>query len=436
MVKSLNNKKSVNRRSKRNNNDSVISLNTYRSNQNRSSQTYPQKSSNKTNNSPSNSSVNPKKTSGLNTFFLYLLRFIIAGVGLGVIAGTALHYVTQKQVLATANIQKTPEETKENPLKNEFKNPLVLREENINLKTQVQELIAKNPQLKPQLFFADLDTGSYLDINGNLPIPAASTIKIPLLVAFFQDVDAGKIQLDEKLTMTEKVKVGEAGNMQYQPVGTQFTALETVTNMIVVSDNTATNMILERLGGKDVVNQRFKEWGLKNTVINNILPDLEGTNMTSPKDLALVLALVNNAELVSLKNRDRILGIMQKTKTRTLLPQGLEPNAIISHKTGTLATILGDAGIIDTTNGKRYIGVALVQRPKDDPAARTLIQEISRTVYNNFKQNSVTNSSPTNTNSTIENTPASPTPNSEFITPNNKPNSNSNPEEDVTSMGG
>lgn len=434
MVKSLNNQKSASRRSKRNNNPSVINLNSYRNNSAKSGQVFSSKTRNK---SQTSRPISPaKKASGLNIFFLYLLRFIIAGVGLGTIAGTALHYVTQKQVLASSQIKTTPEKTKENPLENEFKNPLALTEELTTVKAQVQQLAAKNPQLQPQLFFFDLDTGNYLDLNGSVPIPAASTIKIPLLVAFFQDVDAGKIRLDEKITMSEKVKVGEAGTMQYKPVGSVFTALETVTNMIVISDNTATNMILERLGGKEIVNQRFKEWGLEHTVINNILPDLEGTNMTSAKDLARVLALVNDGQLVSLKNRDRLLGIMQKTKTRTLLPQGLEQDAIIAHKTGTLATILGDAGIIDTTNGKRYIGVAMVQRPKDDPAARTFIQEISRTVYLHFNQTPVTNSTPTNTPSTIENTPPSTTPNSSFTTPTNNPTPNNNSEEDVNSMGG
>ncbi len=434
MVKSLNNQKTASRRSKRNNNPSVINLNSYRNNSAKSGQVSSSKTRNKSQTSRPNYPA--KKASGLNIFFLYLLRFIIAGVGLGTIAGTALHYVTQKQVLASSQIKTTPEKTKENPLENEFKNPLALTEELTTVKAQVQQLAAKTPQLQPQLFFFDLDTGNYLDLNGSVAIPAASTIKIPLLVAFFQDVDAGKIRLDEKITMSEKVKVGEAGTMQYQPVGSVFTVLETVTNMIVISDNTATNMILERLGGKDVVNQRFKEWGLEHTVINNILPDLEGTNMTSAKDLARVLALVNDGQLVSLKNRDRLLGIMEKTKTRTLLPQGLEQDAIIAHKTGTLATILGDAGIIDTTNGKRYIGVAIVQRPKDDPAARTFIQEISRTVYHHFNQTPVTNSTPTNTPSTIENTPPSTTPNSSFTTPTNNPTPNNNSEEDVNSMGG
>jgi beta-lactamase class A len=107
--------------------------------------------------------------------------------------------------------------------------------------------------------------------------------------------------------------------------------------------------------------------------------------MTSSKDLATVLLKVNQGELISLKSRDRLLGIMQETKTRTLLPPGLEPGAIISHKTGDIGTVLGDAGIIDMPSGKRYIQVIIAKRPYNDIAARTLIQDMSRATYQHLK---------------------------------------------------
>jgi beta-lactamase class A len=161
-----------------------------------------------------------------------------------------------------------------------------------------------------------------------------------------------------------------------------FSALETATKMIVISDNTATNMLIKRLGGKELLNQRFQQWGLANTKINNLLPDLEGTNTTTPKDLAVILGFVNQGDILSLRSRDRVLEIMRQTKTRTLLPQGLGEGASIAHKTGDIGTVLGDAGVIDMPNGKRYLASVLVTRPHNDIRGRTLIQEISRTIYN------------------------------------------------------
>jgi len=76
---------------------------------------------------------------------------------------------------------------------------------------------------------------------------------------------------------------------------------------------------------------------------------------------------------------------MRDTETDTLLPKGLEKEAIIAHKTGDIRTTLGDVGIVDMPNGKQYIGAVLVKRSDNDPQARSCIQGISRTVYQHFK---------------------------------------------------
>jgi beta-lactamase class A len=264
-------------------------------------------------------------------------------------------------------------------------NQIHLTDELTPLKQKLAALDKKQAKIETQAFFIDLDNGKYVNLAGDTPISAASLIKIPVAVAFFQDVDAGKIKLNEKLPMSKDVIASGSGDMQYQQGQKSFTALETVTKMIAISDNTATNMLIKRMGGKAVLDQRFQAWGLTHTQIHNLLPDLEGTNTTSSKDLATVLLKVNQGELISLKSRDRLLGIMQETKTRTLLPPGLEPGAIISHKTGDIGTVLGDAGIIDMPSGKRYIQVIIAKRPYNDIAARTLIQDMSRATYQHLK---------------------------------------------------
>ena len=269
------------------------------------------------------------------------------------------------------------------PEKNE--NEIIFSAEDSALKEKLKTLEAKYPGLELSAFFVDLDNGVYVNSNGIKAFPAASTIKVPVLVAFLEDVDAGKIYLDEKLKVTEKNKVSGSGGMQYQGLNREYSAIYTATEMIISSDNTATEMIIERLGGKDKLNERFKEWGLENTEINNLLPDLEGTNITSARDLSILMAKINEGQLLSLRSRDRLMDIMTRTKTRTLLPQGLESGAMIAHKTGDIGKMLGDTGIIDMPIGKRYVGTVLVMRPYNDVKGRLLIQDVSRTVYQHFK---------------------------------------------------
>ncbi|BAU05777.1 serine hydrolase [Fischerella sp. NIES-3754] len=262
------------------------------------------------------------------------------------------------------------------------------------LNTQVKALMARYSYLQPGMFFLDLDTGNYLDLNGEKIFPAASTIKFPILVALFEEVDAGRIKLNETLVMRRDLMTGGSGTLQYKHPGTKLSVLETATKMITISDNTATNMIIDRLGGKAKLNQRFRSWGLQNTVIRNLLGDFKGTNTTSAKDLVRLGALLANNQLLSDTSRYKTLDIMRRVENRSLLPAGLGKGAMIAHKTGTLGIILGDAGIIQTSTGKRYLAGIMVRRPFGDKRAKSFINQVSRLVYSYIEQNSINASSP------------------------------------------
>ncbi len=350
-----------------------------------------------------------KPVSFVNKFINTLFRLSIIGVGIGTIFGTFLanrdltkplfpkvnlpfmakifpeSQTSENKTVADSTADKKEETNKSTNLVNNLVTEINFSKEESGLKQKLNELTAKYPQLEASIFFVDLDNGVYVNANGIKPLPAASTIKIPVLIAFLQDVDEGKIYLDEELTMTEANRVSGSGGIQYKGVGKKYSAIDVATQMIINSDNAATEMIIERLGGKDQLNERFWEWGLESTMIKNLLPDLEGTNTTSARDLALLLAKVNQGQLISLRSRDRLMDIMTRTKTRTLLPQGIEDGAMIAHKTGDIGKALADAGIIDMPTGKRYVGAVIVTRPHNDPAARTLIQDISGTTYQHFK---------------------------------------------------
>ena len=326
---------------------------------------------------------------------LYTARMVIFSIGVGVLAGTMLsawdpssHAPADAslgedavKIAAVSGGKKKSESTALLPTQ-----PLP------QLQTALQEVVARYGDgageggIMAGTFVLDLDTRAYADLNGDIALAAASVIKIPVLVAFFEDVDAGKIQLDEMLVMRQELVAKEAGDMQFRPVGTKFSALETATKMITISDNTATNMLIDRLGGAAVLNERFKAWGLTNTLVRNFLPDIEGTNVSSAKDMALLLARVGHGDLLSTRSRDLLLGIMRKTVNNSLLPQGLGADATIAHKTGTIAISLGDAGLVNLSNGKRYAISVFVKRPRNDRRAYSLIQQVSQVTYQHFIQ--------------------------------------------------
>jgi len=321
---------------------------------------------------------------------VYMIRLLILGIGIGAIVGTmlsALNPSTQASVKANDRDKSQAQET---PTSISRATPPPLTQEIPILKAKIQTLAEQNPKLQPGVFLLDLDTGAYLDWQGSSSFAAASTIKVPILIAFFQDVDAGKIRLDELLTLKPEMIADGSGELQYKTPGSQYSALEVATKMIEISDNTATNMLIGRLGGAQVLNQRFRSWGLTTTEIRNRLPDIAGTNTTTPKELSDVMSMGKQGELVSLKSRDRLLDIMQRTETNSMLPKGLGVGATIAHKTGTIGSLLADVGLVDMPNGKRYIISVMVKRPHSDGSAEELIRQISRTVYDYFSQSRTT----------------------------------------------
>lgn len=327
---------------------------------------------------------------------IQLIRLFGAGIGVAVIAGFAiarLHPESPEGTQASSSLQfqEVPEtldtlEPAPLPQAPDYEQP---GKELRQLKQEIRGLVEQEPDLATGLFFLNPETQEFVTHRGSESFPAASMIKLPVLIAFFQDVDDGKVQLNEQLVMRPDLISGEAGAMQYDEPNSRYDALQVADWMITISDNTATNMIIDRLGGQTMLNQKFQDWGLSETKINQPLPDLEGMNTMSPKDLAVLMGKVSQGELLTAHSRDRALEILRHTVTNTLLPQGLGQGAQIAHKTGDIGMAVGDAGLIDMPNGQRYVATVVVKRPHNDPRAQELIRAISRLTYQEFRDRPV-----------------------------------------------
>lgn len=248
------------------------------------------------------------------------------------------------------------------------------------------QTITNQKKLHAGVFALNTRSGEFIDIDADKAFPAASTIKLPVLVKVLDEIDRGNIDAQTILEIRPELTGGGSGTFQWRPPGTKVTLLETLENMIIISDNTATNLLINLLGGADVCNKTFAEWGLANTRIRNWLPDLEGTNTTSPKDLAKTIAMVDQHKLLTKESRETFFSIMERTKTRTLLPQGLPTGAKIAHKTGDIGKVVGDAGLVTTDDGTHYLIAMLVERPHNDRRANEMIRQTSRLVYTGFTE--------------------------------------------------
>jgi beta-lactamase class A len=315
------------------------------------------------------------------SWLIYLVRLIILGLGASTIVGTTIA-ITNPPKLPTF-VPKT-ESLSSRANASPF-DRLKLTHTSPTLDRQLQSIGKQNSKLAASYLFIDPDSGEYSEFEADRVLPAASTIKLPIAIALFQDIDRHKVRLDEKLTIDKKSIAGGSGDLQTQKPGTQVSVAIAVTKMIEISDNTATNLIIDRLGGMAALNQRFRNWGLKVTTLNQPLPDLQGKNVTTASELAVTMSAISRGKVVSDSSRLKILGMMSNISRNTMLPQGLGKDAKIAHKTGDIGALIADVGSIDLSSGKNYIAAVLVRRPHNDPAGPAFVRKSSKLAYEYFR---------------------------------------------------
>ncbi|MEB3350112.1 MAG: serine hydrolase [Cyanobacteriota bacterium] len=328
-----------------------------------------------------------------------VLRLLVMGVGLGVLVATGLRNLAPR--LAQGGAVALPAgpgsgPATPTPAAGLDAGRFVARQELTALSQRWTALAAAQKGLTASAYLLVLDDGRYAQLAPDQPLPAASSIKTPILLLGLEDLDAGKLRWNEPLPLTAEVKGDQAGWMGSKPLGTRFPLFEVATEMIRVSDNSATNLMIKRLGGKTAVNSRFQQLGLPATVVNNWLPDLNGTNTTSARDLARSIALVDTGERLSPRARDLFREILGTSRTNTLIPLGLlkgfgkdsaDPDGeLLSHgvtvynKTGDIGIAYSDAALIQLPSGQRAVAAFMVKGPFNDPRSTDLIRAMAAQV--------------------------------------------------------
>ncbi len=258
--------------------------------------------------------------------------------------------------------------------------------ENVNmpvLKQELMNLMELYQTVKPAVFVWDYDTQNYVDINASKIYSTASIIKIPVLIDVFKSIEAGQFSLNDKMPLTEYYRTEGSGSMQFKARDSEYTIDELAMRMITESDNSATNMLMAKVGSMTDVNRSIRDWGLKNTTVQTWLPDLTGTNRTTARDMAAMLYNIDeNDKFLTEESRSRMLNYMAHVHNNRLIQAGLGPGAVFLHKTGDIGSMLGDAGIVIAPNGKKYIVVILANRPHNSIAGKDFIVHASEIIYN------------------------------------------------------
>lgn len=232
----------------------------------------------------------------------------------------------------------------------------------------------------------DLATGYTSGYNMNEVMPAASTIKVPVMVEVFRQMATGKFDLNRRVELYASDRDWGSGNIADSPVGSTFTVSTLLTQMITVSDNTAANMLI-RLVGRRNINATMADLGLHHTHLADYIRtaawSVRTTLRTTPNDMVRLLTDMAKNQLIDEWSSKQMIAILEQQEINTLLPEPL-PQIPIAHKTGSFDDTLNDVGIVYAESP--YVIAILTTDLPSLPAGRTFIRRVSSVAYSHFEQ--------------------------------------------------
>jgi beta-lactamase class A len=240
------------------------------------------------------------------------------------------------------------------------------------------------------LYAENLDTGISYALRADTPVPTASTIKLPIMVELFAQASEGRLDWNQKLVLTDQDKVSGTGVLTELSAGDALPIRDLMHLMIVVSDNTATNLILDRIGG-NAVNVRMAQLGLKQTAVMRkimqarLFPDPHatphpegvteegkkpgndqwGTGRSCPRDMVLLLEKLYRGEVVSKAASAEMIAVLKRQHDHDGVGRDMT-NTVIASKSGALDHLRSDVAIVYSPHGPIAMAVTVNNIPQVD----------------------------------------------------------------------
>jgi len=235
----------------------------------------------------------------------------------------------------------------------------------------------------------DLNMNLEFSFNKDRLFPSASLAKVPIMAACFDAAREGRLKLDDTVKLKISDKMSGSGDLKDMHPGVEFTIEELIGRMIYDSDNTATN-ILTNTVGIDYLNDKFKEFGLKNTSLSRKIADYKSRktgieNYTTTEDMALILENIYRGTLVNKNISDDCLRLLKLQKISDRIPKYLPVEVIVAHKTGLEKGVCHDIGIVFSKKGNFLICVLTKHSNSNSAPSKEFIAKIALKVYSYFE---------------------------------------------------
>ncbi|HEX9974035.1 MAG TPA: serine hydrolase [bacterium] len=258
----------------------------------------------------------------------------------------------------------------------------------------------------------NLQTGEILTYASEEKFPTASVIKVPVMVEYFYQVAEGKIEPTQKMLLGDSNKWGGSGLLQYFSGTTEQQLIDAVMLMITISDNTATNLVIDALGKTHeeklaAVNDRMQSLGLKNTRLLNKLMSWKtkketpesiryGIGVSTPEEMVILLEKMYKRELIDSTASQQMIDLMKKQEYNDMIPRFLPfenmPELEVAHKTGSVTSVRVDVGLVLSPKADFAIAIFCDQiqdrRGSNANSANLAAAKAARLVWNYFTGNS------------------------------------------------
>ena len=252
-----------------------------------------------------------------------------------------------------------------------------------------RELKAVDDQLDGVMGLAvkDLTSGDEFFINLDEVMPQASSIKITVLAELYRQAKAGKLKLtDEYVVRKEDLVPGSDILLGLTPGVARVTLRDLATFMVTVSDNSATNVLIDRIGMENV-NSMLESQELHTTRLRRKMMDLKAAsegreNVSSPREMMTLLEAIYRGKLLNKELTDDYIKVLSTHKESALL-QGLPDDAVAASKPGELEAVRNDSGIIFVKN-RPYILSVMTTYLRDEKEGQAAIRKIAGLTYSYF----------------------------------------------------
>ncbi|WP_313989941.1 serine hydrolase [Xanthocytophaga flavus] len=230
---------------------------------------------------------------------------------------------------------------------------------------------------------------------------AASTMKTPVMIEVFDQVKAGKFNLSDSILIKNEFKSivdgspykmdisDDSAEEMYKKIGQWMKIKQLVYEMITVSSNLATNLLIDKVGAANVMNT-MQGIGAKDIRVLRGVEDQKAfdkgwNNTVTAYDLAIIFEKIARGQVVDKKSCEEMIQILKEQKFNDIIPLYLPKEVQVAHKTGFITGVRHDSAIVYLPDGRRYILVLLSKELENPEAGVEVLARVSETIYQFMK---------------------------------------------------